>query len=183
MTDTAISSAPTIRVAGRSCGDCAMCCKIPIIPELDKPYNTWCTHCSNHTNCSIYDTRPQRCRDFFCHFMTSTLSEEWRPSKCRLIVTAHPDRVLVMVDPARPDAWRKEPYFSNITHWSTQTSVYVMLGAVTYAVFPDHVDALGEVTDDHHIMVLEEPGPHGPRKRAVRILKSEAPAHLPRPTT
>ena len=176
------STTPTIPVAGRTCGDCAMCCKIPLIPELEKPYNTWCTHCVDRASCGIYETRPERCRDYFCYFMTSTLGEEWRPSKCRMIVSEYPDRLLVMVDPARPDAWRKEPYATTLRRWSGQISVYVMLGTTTYAIFPDHVDDLGEVTDDHHIMIMQEQTAQGMRKRAVRILKSEAPADIARPS-
>jgi hypothetical protein len=170
---TTAASSPVIPVAGRTCGDCAMCCKLLVIPELDKPYNTWCTHCTNHTNCSIYDTRPQRCRDFYCHFMLSDLGEEWRPSKSRMVVTAHPDRMLVMVDPARPDAWRKAPYTTNIQHWATQAQVHVLVGKTTYVVFPDHIDDLGEVTDDHQIMTITEMTPNGPRARAERVLKSD----------
>lgn len=152
-----------------------MCCKIPIIPELDKPYNTWCQHCLDRASCSIHDTRPQRCRDFNCYFLGSTLPEEWRPSKCRMIVATQPDRQLIMVDPARPDSWRKEPFFSTIRHWSTQIPTYVMVSATTYAIFPDHIDDLGEITDDHQIMITEELTPNGPRRKAIRVLKSEVP--------
>jgi len=127
-------SGPIIPIAGRTCGDCAMCCKIPIIPELDKPFNQWCRHCTNHKNCSIYEARPQRCRDFFCHFMLSDLDEAWRPSKSRMVITNHADHVLVMVDPARPDAWRKDPYITNLRHWATQTQVHVLVGTTTYIV-------------------------------------------------
>lgn len=173
METTSTTASVVIPVAGRTCGECAMCCKITEIPELQKPHNTWCQHCVDYRSCGIYETRPQRCRDFFCYFMLSDLGEAWRPSKCRMMVTAHSDRILVMVDPARPDAWRKEPYLTGIRHWATQTNVYVMVAQNTYAVFPDHVDDLGEVTDDHQIMILEEQTAQGPRRRAQRVLKSE----------
>ena len=78
-----------------------------------------------------------------------------------------------MVDPARPDAWRKEPYFGNIRHWSTQTQVHVMVGTTTFVVFPDHVDDIGDVTEEHKILTLTEPTPDGPRQRAIRIHVSE----------
>ena len=110
--------------------------------------------------------------------MRSDLGEEWRPSKSRLMVTAHDDRILVMVDPARPDAWRKEPFFSGIRHWSTQIQVHVMVGKNTSIVFPDHIDDLGEVTEDHQIMTLTEQTPAGPRQRAERVLKSEVGSRL-----
>ena len=163
----------TPAIAGRTCGDCAMSCKIPVIPELNKPYNTWCTHCIDKASCSIHDTRPQRCRDFNCYFLGSQLGEEWRPSKCRMILAAHEDRMVIMVDPARPDAWRKEPYFGFIRNWAAQTNVYAMVGTKTYAIFPDHIDDLGEVTDDHQILITEEMTANGPLKKAVRVLRSE----------
>lgn len=175
-----MSEAPVIPVPGRNCGDCAMCCKLPVIPELNKPYNAWCQHCGNHQHCDIYDTRPQRCRDFFCHFMLSTLGEEWRPNKCRLMLSVADNRMRVMVDPARPDAWRKEPYFSAIRHWSTQGEVHVMVGKITHVVFPDHIDNVGEITDDHQILILETSTAQGVHRRAERILKSEAEATLAR---
>lgn len=161
------------QVPGRNCADCAMCCKLLEIPELEKPYNAWCTHCLDKASCSIHATRPQRCRDFYCYFLGSKLGEEWRPSKCRFILTTHEDRMLIMVDPARPDSWRKEPYFSFIRNWAAQTNVYAMVGTKTYAIFPDHVDDLGEVTDDHQIMITEEMTASGPRRKAIRVLKSE----------
>ena len=159
------------RIPGRTCGTCALCCKIPTIPELNKPYNTWCTYCSDHTHCGIYETRPQRCRDFNCYFLGSTLGEEWRPSICHMVITTLPDRQLVMVDPAHPEVWRGEPYITTLRHWATQIMVYAMVGPLTYAVFPDHTDALGEVTDDHQILITEEMTLHGPRKKAVRVFK------------
>ena len=166
---------PIIPVAGRTCGDCAMCCKIPEIPVLDKPYNTWCSHCSTRTSCDIHASRPQMCRDYHCHFMLSDLPEEWRPSKSRILLSFTPGKMVVAVDPARPDAWRKEPYFSNITHWSSQVDVHVLIGPKTYVVFPDHVDDVGEITADHQIMTLEESTPQGRTRRAVRSHKSEVP--------
>ena len=162
----------TPAIAGRTCGDCAMCCKLLEIPELDKPYNQWCTHCTGYASCGIYETRPQRCRDYNCYFLASTLGEEWRPSKCRMIVSTFPDRLLVMVDPARADAWRKEPYLTTIRHWATQIMVYVKVSNTTYAVFPDHTDDLGEVTDEHQILITEEMTPTGPRRKATRVAKA-----------
>ncbi len=161
-----------LKMPGRTCGECALCCKIPVIPELNKPYNTWCTHCIDKTSCSIHQSRPQRCRDFNCYFLGSALGEEWRPSKCRMILAAHPDRMVIMVDPARPDAWRKEPYYGFILNWAAQTTVYAMVGSKTYAVFPDHIDDLGEVTDEHQILITEEITPNGPRRCAQRVAKT-----------
>lgn len=53
----------------RECGPCRVCCRLPDIPELDKPINTWCRHIdleSGAAPCKIYDHRPGVCRAFDC---------------------------------------------------------------------------------------------------------------------
>ncbi len=174
MHPTTTPSPPTYR----ACGDCAMCCKLLEIPPLNKPYNTWCTHCSSRTSCDIHATRPDMCRDFQCYFTLSDLGEEWRPSKSRFIISFQGETMVIAVDPSRPDTWRKAPYIANISHWSSQVTVHVKVGITTYVVFPDHVDDVGEVTDDHQIMTISEQTPTGIHKRAVRILKSDVPADM-----
>ena len=178
MNTTATSEKTPVPPTPRACGDCAMCCKLPEIPPLNKPYNTWCSHCSTRTTCDIYATRPQMCRDFQCYFTISDLGEEWRPNKSRLLISVQSGVLVVAVDPSRPDAWRKPEFFPTITHWSTQIPVHVLLNGETHVVFPDHVDYLGVIDDDHQIMTLEEITPNGMRKRAVRVHKSEVPADM-----
>ena len=51
------------KAAGRSCGDCALCCRLLDVPAAGKPRNDWCPHC-NHHSCKIYQSRPQICRDY-----------------------------------------------------------------------------------------------------------------------
>jgi hypothetical protein len=166
---------------GKSCNDCAMCCKLGAIPDV-KEYNVWCQHCSTKSACDIWDSRPQICSDYFCHFMLSDLGEAWRPSKCRLMISTYNNSdgpsMTISVDPSRPDAWRKEPFFANIVHWSSQCRVTVQIGYHTFAVFPDHIDDLGEITDEYQIMTIIEQTPTGPRQRAMRVLKSEVPAGI-----
>ena len=46
-----------------------MCCRLPDIPELNKPIDTWCRHADRDgsgTGCKIYDYRPDVCRSFDC---------------------------------------------------------------------------------------------------------------------
>jgi hypothetical protein len=42
------------------------------VPALEKPAGVWCEHAGNHPGggCSIYETRPQACRDFLCSWLT-----------------------------------------------------------------------------------------------------------------
>lgn len=70
--------------APRSCGVCRICCKLPSIPELDKPADTWCEHAAltnAKPGCSIYDDRPGVCRDFKCAWLDGLGEERDRPDR------------------------------------------------------------------------------------------------------
>ena len=75
-------------VSGRACGDCNLCCVVPVIdsPELTKLSGSVCRH--SKSGCDIYDTRPDICRRFFCGWRRTTLIPEgWRPDQCGVFVT------------------------------------------------------------------------------------------------
>ena len=106
---------------GRVCGTCSLCCKLLPIRELEKPENTWCVHCRPAAGgCTIYADRPHSCREFACHWLISkNLGDEWAPAKARMFVHYNHDPLgnvglYVIVDPSRPDAWRREPYWSQL---------------------------------------------------------------------
>jgi hypothetical protein len=102
-------------VADRNCDGCAMCCKLPSIDELTKPRLEWCRHCVGHSRCGIYEQRPPTCREFYCGYrLDPDLDDRWKPSTSKLLVTFEADanRIVIHVDPTRPDAWRKEPFYS-----------------------------------------------------------------------
>ena len=105
-----MTAAPTPPlVPGRSCDGCTMCCKIMGIAEIAKPRLQWCPHCDIGKGCKIYETRPESCRLFYCHFLQDArIGEHWKPSKSRmlLIYNATASRLSVNVDPDRPGAWR-----------------------------------------------------------------------------
>jgi hypothetical protein len=111
-------------VPGRSCGDCSMCCKIPRIDEVEKPQGVWCRHCAPaRGGCTIYETRPSVCRDYFCGWLLSSdMGPEWQPSICKMMINFEKDlvRISVHVDPAYPTAWRREPYYSRFKQWSAR---------------------------------------------------------------
>lgn len=74
-------------VEGRSCGPCIGCCSIYQIPALQKPKYTLCKHCTG-ASCSIYDSRPDECRKFFCLWRRiATMPEEARPDKIGIVFT------------------------------------------------------------------------------------------------
>ncbi|MBN9055415.1 MAG: hypothetical protein BGO06_12865 [Shinella sp. 65-6] len=113
-----MQSSPNV-VAGRSCGTCTLCCRLPDIDHLDKPANAWCRHCVAGEGCSIYADRPSVCRDFLCLWMTDEgLTEAWAPSRSHMMVYRQGPQVTVLVDPDHSDIWRSEPYRSHLRAWA-----------------------------------------------------------------
>src|SRR5256714_12397075 len=95
----------------RECGDCTMCCKIMGITSLAKPPGVWCSHCRPGRGCAIYGQRPQDCRDFVCGYLRMPeLDERWKPSVCKFVISSDEAQthIKIVVDTARPDAWRRE---------------------------------------------------------------------------
>jgi len=103
----------------KSCGACTMCCKLFEVNWVDrpKPAGKWCHHCAPGRGCAIWQSRPEGCRDYFCVWrIDPELAPEWRPDVAKFILTqmgpAFP--LTVVVDPAQPNAWRREPYYSRL---------------------------------------------------------------------
>ena len=104
-------------VMTRTCGTCSLCCKLPSVAELNKPIDRWCQHCKpGKGGCTIYADRPAVCVGFTCGWLTQlTIGDEWFPARCKMILTETEDgRIFVHVDPAFPNAWRREPYYSQL---------------------------------------------------------------------
>jgi hypothetical protein len=69
-------------IPGRDCGACTLCCTVPAIdkPELQKVSMATCRHCDKGTGCTIYETRPEICRTYFCAWRRLDIfSDDWRP--------------------------------------------------------------------------------------------------------
>jgi hypothetical protein len=113
--------AASTKASGRACGSCSMCCKLMDVPEVPgKREDEWCPHCRpGKGGCSIYATRPQRCRYFACLWLINpTWTDEWFPAKSKIVpdMRLH-DGVLqlrLFVDPQYRNRWREEPYASAI---------------------------------------------------------------------
>ena len=144
----------------KSCDGCAMCCMVMGVKALDKPKGVWCTHCSSRKSCDDYEARPDECRNFYCGYITvEMLDERWKPSKSKIIMVEELGgrRVTAYVDPNRPDAWRKEPFYSTLKGWSQAAlaqnrQVMVCVNDRTYIIFPDRDVDLGVVDADHHVI-------------------------------
>ncbi len=166
-TDTRGASAPTIRAGG--CAGCTLCCKVMVVAALSKPSGTWCQHCKTGAGCGIYPTRPEACVDFICGFLTMpSLGEEWRPATSKLIIDTQKEAgtMLVFVDPARPDAWKRQPYYAGLQGWARwalahKQRVVVRTGVKTIMVMPDHAIDFGTVYRDEVLVVFPSQRPDG----------------------
>ena len=150
-------------LTGRACGTCTLCCKLLGIPELDKARNEWCRHCDIGRGCRIYGERPSACREFYCAYLTSPmLGERWFPARSKMVVAAEDDgeRIVIHVDPARPNAWREQPYYGDIKKWAALAApdlrqVVVSVGKRSIVVLPEEDVDLGTVAEDERIVIGE----------------------------
>ena len=136
---------------GRQCGECTLCCKVLALEEPAKPANSWCPHCKPGHGCLIYASRPAECRAFSCLWLVNDLLDQhWKPSKSRLVLTTSEDGIEVRCDPGFPDAWRKEPFRSEIQQWAVfgearDLTVIVIIGERIILIAPDREFDLGIV--------------------------------------
>lgn len=100
------------------CGNCTYCCNAMKVRELDKPANTWCTHCRKGSGCTIYETRPESCRVYECLWLRSQQMDKplpagTRPDKSHVVVGTlnEGNEIVLYVKPAHRDAW-KAPAFA-----------------------------------------------------------------------
>ena len=144
------ASAPPL-APGRSCEGCTTCCKIPAVEALAKPPQVWCQHCEIGVGCKIYQVRPDECQTFYCGWvLDGRIGEEWRPAKCRMVVKFEPARIVIHVDKDRKDAWRREPWNTQIRRWAEAAmakngEVIVWEGKDAVLVFPNSERRLGPI--------------------------------------
>lgn len=125
---------------GRSCGSCTLCCRLPEIEAFAKPANVLCSHCRPGAGCTIYATRPALCRDFLCLWRTSaSLGPEWNPAETGMMVYVQGPQTTVLVDPALPDAWKREPYAARLRQWAAEAEplggyVIVFVGDAVFKI-------------------------------------------------
>lgn len=158
-----------------------MCCFVLAVHELGKPPGTWCKHCPTRRACAIYDRRPQECRDFNCGWLTSTaIGEEWNPRKSRIVLAAELDgqRLVAMVHPDRPDAWRRQPFYGQLKAWSRAAVEYkgqivVKVAGRCFVILPDEDVELGHVGDDEVIVSTYTPTPSGVDIKAMKLPRSD----------
>jgi hypothetical protein len=175
IAETAVQA--TQIVAGRGCGDCAFCCKLLLVRTLNKPPGKWCEFCSTKQGCDIWPTRPNECRDYYCEYLKQDwIGEEWYPLKSRMIIALmnKGEKLVINVDPQRPDAWRKEPYYSTIKRWAagaanTGRNVVIQIGQHFHVIFPNHDQDMGMVAEDECLIFGITQTAAGPMHEARKI--------------
>jgi hypothetical protein len=169
---------------GRTCGSCSLCCKVMSIAALGKPQGIWCKHCEPGKGCTIYRQRPGECRQFYCSYLTTeALGEEWRPTKSRIVLSEEAvayggSRMAAHVDPGRPDAWKAEPYYSQLKAWAValapeRRQVIVGILRRRIVILPNKDVDVGDVADDELVMTSERRTPHGVELDAIKIKKDD----------
>lgn len=148
---------------GRDCGSCTLCCKVYEVPAVQSAAGVWCRHCKPGQGCGIHETRPDHCRAFFCLWMTQDfLGPEWKPDKARFVLTMDPTTrwLFVQVDPGAAQAWRKEPYYSQLRRWAATGNrpVIVFVNQLATAVTASGDTALGQIAADERIVLRDLPG-------------------------
>jgi hypothetical protein len=72
------------------------------------------------------------------------LGEEWKPDHSKIVLVAELEgnRIAAHVDPQRPDAWRREPYYSRFKEWAESAVPYrgqvvACIGRHMHMIFPE----------------------------------------------
>lgn len=154
---------------GKSCDGCAMCCFLPAIDALSKPPGTWCSRCTTRRACDDHENRPDECRAFFCHYLVDPdIGDEWKPAKSKLLLVLGSDgrRLTIFVDPNRPDAWRREPFYGQIKQWASASiaagaQVVIDVKGRKTLILPAKDVEFGLVRPDEEIVTTLERGPGG----------------------
>ena len=165
----------------RECGECSLCCKLMGIATIDKPAGKWCPHCKADRGCGIYEQRPQECRNFVCGWLRGPqLDERWKPSFCKFVLANDDDNthMKIVVDPARPDAWKKEPYYSRFKAWAQSgpeqgMKIMVAIGKRAIVILPDRDVDLGIMGDDDRVVTVRTETPFGYRFDALKLHKDD----------
>ena len=107
----------------RTCGDCGMCCKLMAVAAIDKAPHAWCGHFRKGAGCGIYAERPKACADYACYWLKApNLDDRWRPDRARFVLHRENggQALVVEVDPASPDAWRRAPFYDAFKTWAAK---------------------------------------------------------------
>ncbi|WP_155499911.1 YkgJ family cysteine cluster protein [Pseudomonas protegens] len=84
----------------RSCGSCSACCVSLRIntAELKKPADVSCKNLAEQGGCTIYDERPEVCRNWQCGWLRiDSFKERLRPDKSNVLIRIEHDNAHYLV--------------------------------------------------------------------------------------
>ncbi len=114
-------AAPSRRASLKMCGECNLCCKVYDVEDLEKKAGHHCHNSGREGGCGIWGLHPKSCQEFKCLWLKhDDMSGLWRPDNAGFVMRleAGGRNLILDVDPDRPDAWKREPYYSQIKLWS-----------------------------------------------------------------
>ncbi len=92
----------------RECGECVVCCYVCEVPELQKPLNSLCKHCTVGQGCKIYEMRPQSCRTYNCVWKEGGISDErLRPDRCGVLFDRVGKFLVAITGEGNRGAWKQ----------------------------------------------------------------------------
>lgn len=127
---------------GRKCGPCSLCCKVAIVPELQKPGGVWCGYAKLPAQgCRVYgdsQRRPRVCDRFNCAWILQrAMPDNMRPDLVNAYITGLKgmEGIAVHVDPQHPDAWRTGALGEYLKMLSAKgVRIAVAIGEKRYAI-------------------------------------------------
>jgi hypothetical protein len=128
------------------------------IEKLAKRANIWCPHCAPGRGCLVYTGRPVECRSFDCLWLVDDrFGQHWKPNKSKLVLTTSQDGIEIRCDRSFPDAWRKEPFRSEIRKLAGSgdrhhVTILVIVGERMTLVTAEREFDLGVVRQDQRIV-------------------------------
>ena len=110
------------------------------------------------------------------------MGEAWAPVRSRMVVVVNraTGGITVHVDPARRDAWRKQPYYGDLKAWAAtlypqKRHLVVVQGEDVIAVMPNADKRIGRARPDQMIHIFEKMTPLGMIYDAAIADKGAAP--------
>lgn len=125
------------------------------VADLGKPAHQWCVHNVPRKGCGIWGSHPEACKVWQCGWILMPhLDERWKPERCGFVIRTRfqIQQLVIDVDPAKPNAWRQEPFFSEIHRWArnapaTGQQIVVCVGRREILIFPEEDIDAGELPE------------------------------------
>lgn len=120
-------------IEDRDCGECTVCCEALKIEELSKPEGELCKHCEKGKGCTVYQSRPDVCKQWFCMWRWFPFAKNVRPDKSGILLSyeKHPatkKQVIVVRDVSKRGNAFDKPGFDQIMQSMVLQGLEVWVG-------------------------------------------------------